>query len=993
MLDNTQPQKYNNSDLIPELGEDFFDADDLDYSPATVLQAQSPELMTPTRQVSWWKRIGFRTQLALLLITTAAIPAIAITQGIVSSSQQSAKQTLIETTKSNAQGFLNDYLLWIQLEATSQAQAISEAIVAAKIDPQNPQQVAANRPLIESLLRPLAQESQRPDAWKSFRIVTDVRGKSVAQFLKKHKDYPLGAASTQRNDALESLTVPLGVDLQSWAIVKNALQSGKALKGTELVDSQVLNKLGLNNQADLKALAPSNVPGAGDRTALLSMAVQPIKINGKTVGLVVVGTFLNRGHVLVDSFQDYYGYVASVFAGDLRVSSGFPTANGEQRLLGDRAPKDAVETVLQQGKDLQVEKAIIAGKSYVGSYIPLYDHQQDVNPEKSKPVGMLFVGTPPAELDQTVNKLQQIGYGIGGLILLLTGLIAIPLANRFSKPLQRLSLFAQDLSSGKQGTRLVEIDRQDEIGVLSRELNHMAIELEKILAANRQATENAEVMNQIITKLGQYPQEKEAFNQALLLLRQQLAADRVIIYQFDEETWQGTIVGESVAPNWPVSLGATIYDPCFKEHHLDKYRQGQTKAFKDIYKAGLTQCHINQLEPFAVKSNLVVPILRGSRRLLTGLLVAHQCSAPRDWQQKDITWLEQVATQVGFAIDRAKLIEGQRRSKETLQQRAIELLTEVDPVSRGDLTIRARVTEDEIGTVADSYNATIGSLRRIVSQVQYAAEKLSTTTTANEGSVQELSKEALQQAEEISTTLDRIQEMSESIKAVVNSAQEAKMAVREATEQVAEGDLAMNKTVDGILAIRETVAQTSKKVKRLGESSQKISKVVNLIGTFAEQTNLLALNAAIEAANAGEQGRGFAVVAERVRALAKQSAQATAEIEGLVTEIQTETNEVVAAMESGTEQVVMGTKLVDETKQSLTKISAVSDRISHLVEAIANSAAAQSETSEVVSQTVSDVAAISNKTLTEATRVSAAFKELLAVAQELQTSTGQFKVN
>jgi len=309
------------------------------------------------------------------------------------------------------------------------------------------------------------------------------------------------------------------------------------------------------------------------------------------------------------------------------------------------------------------------------------------------------------------------------------------------------------------------------------------------------------------------------------------------------------------------------------------------------------------------------------------------------------------------------------------------------------MTIRASVTEDEIGTVADSYNATINSLRKIVTQVQIAAKLVATTTSSNEGSIQELSAEALRQAEEIADALARIQEMSKSIRAVATSAEQAEAAVLQTTQTVKAGDAAMNRTVDGMLAIRETVAETSIKVKRLGESSQKISKVVKLINSFADQTNLLALNAAIEAARAGEEGRGFAVVADEVQSLAQQSAEATAEIETLVADIQAETNSVVAAMEAGTEQVVTGTRLVDETRQSLNQITAQAAQISALVQAIALNAVAQSQASESVTLTMSDVAVISSKTSTEATLVSASFKELLAVAQQLQTSVGQFKVS
>ena len=318
---------------------------------------------------------------------------------------------------------------------------------------------------------------------------------------------------------------------------------------------------------------------------------------------------------------------------------------------------------------------------------------------------------------------------------------------------------------------------------------------------------------------------------------------------------------------------------------------------------------------------------------------------------------------------------------------------EVDPVSQGDLTIRAQIKEDEIGTIADSYNSTIESLRKLVTQVQTAAALVSTTTSAKETSIQELSQGASEQTQEIAKALERIQAMTNSIQIVATNAEAAEKAVRLASDTVQAGDEVMNRTVDGFSAIRETVAETAKKVKRLGESSQKISRVVNLISSFADQTNLLALNASIEAAHAGEEGRGFAVVAEEVRSLARQSAEATADIESLVAEIQAETNEVVAAMESGTEQVVAGTKLVDETRSSLNQIAQVSSQLDELVIAIAQATVEQSKDSEVVSQTMEQVAAVSEKTATEALQVSDSFKELLTVAQELQASVSKFKVN
>ena len=575
--------------------------------------------------------------------------------------------------------------------------------------------------------------------------------------------------------------------------------------------------------------------------------------------------------------------------------------------------------------------------------------------------------------------------------------LALWLADQLSIPLKQLSRTAEDVSTGNLEAVAVPAGTA-ETQTLAQIFNNLVLSVKRFLEEQTYATDRARLLSEVTGSRADSSEDLVAiFKRTVTGAQPILGVDRVMFYQFNTDG-SGQVVTEAVNHKWPRANDDRTKQFTIPDVLMRRYQEGHAVALHQVSEAEFPSEYQQLLERLQVQANLVAPVLSGER--LLGLLIADHCSAPYQWQSSEIEFLEQLAGQLGLVIDRVTLFEEtealakeQRTLKESLQRRALELLQEVDPISQGNLTTRARVTEDEIGTIADSYNVTVDNLRRIVMQVQEAAGQVAKTTSNSDTYIQDLSKEAGRQAVEISDALIQIQMMADAMREVATSAEQADAAVQQANQTAREGDKAMNRTVEGIQAIRTTVAETAKKVKHLGESSQKISTVVDLIGTFAAQTNMLALNASIEASRAGEEGRGFAVVAGEVRALAQQSAEATDEIRKLVTSIQAETNEVVAAMEAGTEQVVTGTRLVDETRLSLNKITAASATISQLVETIAQVTMKQSQTSEQVSTTMADVAEVANKTSKEATQVSDSFEELRMVAETLQESVGQFKVS
>lgn len=345
---------------------------------------------------------------------------------------------------------------------------------------------------------------------------------------------------------------------------------------------------------------------------------------------------------------------------------------------------------------------------------------------------------------------------------------------------------------------------------------------------------------------------------------------------------------------------------------------------------------------------------------------------------------------------RSQQAESQRRDAEEernlTQQAILRLMNEMGDLADGDLTIRATVTEDITGAIADSVNYTVEELAVLVRRINDAAGRVTSATEAAKQTSDELLNATQRQSEELEEIGQTVQSMARSMSEASQRALQSAQVARRSLESANKGAAAVEDTIKGMNEIREKIQETSKRIKRLGESSQEIGEIVELISDITEQTNVLALNAAIQAASAGEAGRGFTVVAEEVQRLAERSAEATKQISAIVKTIQTDTQDAVSAMENATQDVVSGAALSDSAGQALEEIGSVSAETAELIEQISTDTQKQAANAMRVAESMRGIQAITEQTTRGTRQTAVSIGELAELAVELKGSVSGFKV-
>ncbi|MCH5375115.1 MAG: methyl-accepting chemotaxis protein [Planctomycetes bacterium] len=344
-----------------------------------------------------------------------------------------------------------------------------------------------------------------------------------------------------------------------------------------------------------------------------------------------------------------------------------------------------------------------------------------------------------------------------------------------------------------------------------------------------------------------------------------------------------------------------------------------------------------------------------------------------------------------LAAERRRAIEAGMQNQKN-QQAIMRLLDEMSSLADGDLRVRATVTDDMTGAIADSVNFAVEQLRELVTGINITAQTVSESAQETMDTTGKLAMASVEQAEQVREVTDTINEMSRSFDAMASRSRESSEVAQRSVAIAHSGSQMVQQTIRGMDTIRDQIQETSKRIKRLGESSQEIGDIVEQINGIAEQTNILALNAAIQSASAGGAGRGFAVVADEVQRLAERATNATRRIELLVKNIQADTSEAVISMESTTSEVVSGAEKAEDAGEALERIESVSMDLSKLIEEISQEAQEQSGTATQVAEQMQSIRDVSIRTSEGSKQTAQSMGRLADLVQKLRESVADFKL-
>ncbi len=354
--------------------------------------------------------------------------------------------------------------------------------------------------------------------------------------------------------------------------------------------------------------------------------------------------------------------------------------------------------------------------------------------------------------------------------------------------------------------------------------------------------------------------------------------------------------------------------------------------------------------------------------------------------------LGEVAISLNAMLDNTLSLIQSQEERDAMQSAVMKLLEEISALTSGDLTVRAEVTEHITGAIADSFNAMAEQLTEIIRGVKDATLRVGYTSSQVSEFTGRLANMSERQSSQVKKAISVINQITQSIQEIAEKATQSAVVSQQSMENAKRGAKAVEDTNQAMNNIRERVQETARAIKRLGESSQEIGNIIQIINDISDRTSILSLNASIQAATAGEAGHGFAVVAEEVQRLAERSSMSTRQIEILVKNIQGDIQEASRSMDESIQRVVEGSALAGDAHKTLQDIETISSQVAEMVHAIFQVSKDQVSASETATKTMTAVGEISNQTSKASKQTALSMQIMSKIAERLRISVETFKV-
>lgn len=489
-----------------------------------------------------------------------------------------------------------------------------------------------------------------------------------------------------------------------------------------------------------------------------------------------------------------------------------------------------------------------------------------------------------------------------------------------------------------------------EIDFLRQLANQVGLELERTqliaernLLAERSLLEAewTEFFTQAVQYIHQSLTKKDILEISVEEVRRVLDCDRVVIYGLNPDSY-GEVIAESVAVGWTKANGRVIKDPCFEARYLEQYQNGRVRAIANIKEAGLKTCYLEQLEKLEVKANLVTPILNQGK--IFGLLVAHQCSHPREWKQYEIRWVTQISTQVGFALDNAQSL----RQLEESSQAADYLFHQ--------------------------YNQQKAAFKQ-----QLLAILSNSTNTYDD-----FTQSALSQSEGLLNILHQIEKIGDIVKNQAVKIDQVQRQKQQYNLNLQVIQQSINLTNDGISSLQDSVQKASSKMNYLSHSSQTMLDSVHLIQDLIKQIVQQSLNITI-AIGRTENGDQEAIIklTDKLLSDVQELYKASAQIKPLLSLIDTEVSQSKKAMDSAQDKAINSTRLVQVSQQKLRQIISINSQVNFILDKFAKASQGQTEIVTSTVKSINQIVNLANQISEYSTAITESFNQLLSLTQQL----------